>query len=247
MPPVMCLHEYRQAVLCCRVIVSPCVQGRRYYVTCHVSPCVQAGGIMLPCYCVAVCTGRRYYVTCHVSPCVQAVAVKNYKTPVVCMVVEGGVNTVHTVLDYVTDEPPVPVVVMNDSGRAANLLSLAHKIIGTERFSRHESDCWLAGCMETLKREEICDMIGIHCRVWWQYALFDSTNFNAVAVRCVCSMEDNGASLLMSIRDIFRCSLPVAEKVFLELVLLMKKKRLVGDLYCLCRANVAISCWLASP
>jgi hypothetical protein len=145
-----CRRVYRQAVLYYRVIVSPCVQaggnmlpcyrvavctGRRYYITvlsclrvyrqaviCYrviVSPCVQAGGNMLLCYRVAVCTGS---------------SSKNYKTPVVCMVVEGGVNTVHTVLDYVTDEPPVPVVVMSDSGRAANLLSLAHKIIGSDRL-----------------------------------------------------------------------------------------------------------------
>lgn len=118
--------------------VSLCT-GWRYYVIVSLvnvggimlqSQCVQAGGIMLPCYCVTVCTGS---------------SSKNYKTPVVCMVVEGGVNTVHTVLDYVTDEPPVPVVVMSDSGRAANLLSLAHKIIGTERLALKSLTAdWLA-------------------------------------------------------------------------------------------------------
>ncbi|VVD00939.1 unnamed protein product [Leptidea sinapis] len=32
-------------------------------------------------------------------------------TPVVCLVIEGGTNTVRAVLEYVTDSPPVPVVV----------------------------------------------------------------------------------------------------------------------------------------
>ncbi|KAG6464460.1 hypothetical protein O3G_MSEX014528 [Manduca sexta] len=31
-------------------------------------------------------------------------------TPVVCLVIEGGTNTVRAVLEYVTDTPPVPVV-----------------------------------------------------------------------------------------------------------------------------------------
>lgn len=32
-------------------------------------------------------------------------------TPVVCLVIEGGMNTIRAVLEYVTDTPPVPVVV----------------------------------------------------------------------------------------------------------------------------------------
>lgn len=47
--------------------------------------------------------------------------------PVVCVVVEGGMNTIRTVLEYVTDSPPVPVVVIQGSGRAADLIAFAHK------------------------------------------------------------------------------------------------------------------------
>ena len=43
------------------------------------------------------------------------------------MVLEGGVNTIRSVLEYVTDTPPVPVVVCDGSGRAADLLAFTHK------------------------------------------------------------------------------------------------------------------------
>ncbi|XP_067631887.1 transient receptor potential cation channel trpm isoform X2 [Eurosta solidaginis] len=48
-------------------------------------------------------------------------------TPVVCLVIEGGTNTVRAVLEYVTDTPPVPVVVCDGSGRAADLIAFVHK------------------------------------------------------------------------------------------------------------------------
>ncbi|XP_075981587.1 transient receptor potential cation channel, subfamily M isoform X3 [Anticarsia gemmatalis] len=48
-------------------------------------------------------------------------------TPVVCLVIEGGTNTVRAVLEYVTDNPPVPVVVCDGSGRAADLIAFMHK------------------------------------------------------------------------------------------------------------------------
>ncbi|XP_041632705.1 transient receptor potential cation channel trpm isoform X5 [Drosophila kikkawai] len=48
-------------------------------------------------------------------------------TPVVCLVIEGGTNTIRAVLEYVTDSPPVPVVVCDGSGRAADLLAFVHK------------------------------------------------------------------------------------------------------------------------
>ncbi|XP_059478668.1 transient receptor potential cation channel trpm isoform X6 [Neocloeon triangulifer] len=47
--------------------------------------------------------------------------------PVVCLVIEGGTNTIRAVLEYVTDDPPVPVVVCDGSGRAADLLAFTHK------------------------------------------------------------------------------------------------------------------------
>ncbi|XP_077298276.1 transient receptor potential cation channel, subfamily M isoform X2 [Arctopsyche grandis] len=48
-------------------------------------------------------------------------------TPVVCLVIEGGTHTVRAVLEYVTDTPPVPVVVCDGSGRAADLIAFVHK------------------------------------------------------------------------------------------------------------------------
>ncbi|XP_064619053.1 transient receptor potential cation channel subfamily M member 3-like isoform X3 [Lineus longissimus] len=47
--------------------------------------------------------------------------------PVVCVILEGGTNTIRTVLEHVTDSPPVPVVVCDGSGRAADLLAFTHQ------------------------------------------------------------------------------------------------------------------------
>ncbi|XP_012166411.1 transient receptor potential cation channel trpm isoform X3 [Bombus terrestris] len=47
--------------------------------------------------------------------------------PVVALVIEGGTNTIRSVLEYVTDVPPVPVVVCDGSGRAADLIAFMHK------------------------------------------------------------------------------------------------------------------------
>lgn len=54
-------------------------------------------------------------------------AVTHSCTPVVCLVIEGGMNTIRSVLEYVTDSPPVPVVVCDGSGRAADLIAFVHK------------------------------------------------------------------------------------------------------------------------
>lgn len=51
----------------------------------------------------------------------------NTGTPIVCLVIEGGTNTIRAVLEYVTDHPPVPVVVCDGSGRAADLIAFVHK------------------------------------------------------------------------------------------------------------------------
>ena len=45
------------------------------------------------------------------------------------MIIEGGTNTIQTVLVNVNDTPPVPVVVCDGSGRAADLIAYAHKYI----------------------------------------------------------------------------------------------------------------------
>lgn len=51
----------------------------------------------------------------------------NQGVPVVCVVVEGGPAIVSTVLDYVSNVPPVPVFVFEGSGRAADLLAFLYK------------------------------------------------------------------------------------------------------------------------
>ncbi|KAG1655147.1 Transient receptor potential cation channel trpm [Nymphon striatum] len=51
----------------------------------------------------------------------------DYGVPVVCVVIEGGTHTIRCVLDSVTDIPPIPVVVCDGSGRAADLLAFTNK------------------------------------------------------------------------------------------------------------------------
>ncbi|XP_034068678.1 transient receptor potential cation channel subfamily M member 6 isoform X4 [Gymnodraco acuticeps] len=57
----------------------------------------------------------------------------NQGVPVVCVVVEGGPAIVSTVLDYVSNVPPVPVFVFEGSGRAADLLAFLHKQTANDR------------------------------------------------------------------------------------------------------------------
>ncbi|XP_063753308.1 transient receptor potential cation channel subfamily M member 6 isoform X2 [Eleginops maclovinus] len=57
----------------------------------------------------------------------------NQGVPVVCVVVEGGPAIVSTVLDYVSNVPPVPVFVFEGSGRAADLLAFLHKQTASDR------------------------------------------------------------------------------------------------------------------
>ncbi|XP_073798363.1 transient receptor potential cation channel subfamily M member 1b isoform X3 [Danio rerio] len=47
--------------------------------------------------------------------------------PVVCLIVEGGPNVISIALESLREEPPVPVVVCDGSGRASDIISFAHK------------------------------------------------------------------------------------------------------------------------
>ncbi|KAL8568792.1 hypothetical protein ACOMHN_000075 [Nucella lapillus] len=100
---------------------------------------------------------------------------KGRGVPVISVVLEGGANTVRAVLEYVTDNPPVPVVVCDGSGRAADLLAFAHK-----------------------------------------YTLEDGTMPE--------SLRDQ---LIMTIQKIFQYTVEQAEKLFIELMLCVKKKELI--------------------
>ncbi|XP_036381855.1 transient receptor potential cation channel subfamily M member 6 [Megalops cyprinoides] len=47
--------------------------------------------------------------------------------PVVCALVEGGPGMVSLVLEYVRSTPPVPVIIFEGTGRAADILAFVHK------------------------------------------------------------------------------------------------------------------------
>lgn len=58
------------------------------------------------------------------------------RVPLVCVVVEGGPAVLSIVLDYVSRSPPVPVIVFEGTGRAADLLSLIHKQTAADRWGK---------------------------------------------------------------------------------------------------------------
>ncbi|CAG7817329.1 unnamed protein product, partial [Allacma fusca] len=43
-------------------------------------------------------------------------------TPIVSVIIEGGLYTLKTIAEYLTDEPPIPVVVLGHTGRTADIL-----------------------------------------------------------------------------------------------------------------------------
>ncbi|XP_072004409.1 transient receptor potential cation channel subfamily M member 7-like isoform X2 [Engystomops pustulosus] len=49
------------------------------------------------------------------------------RIPIVALILEGGPNTILTVFEYLQQTPPVPVVVCDGSGRAADLLAYVYK------------------------------------------------------------------------------------------------------------------------
>ncbi|XP_052279179.1 transient receptor potential cation channel subfamily M member 3-like isoform X3 [Dreissena polymorpha] len=101
--------------------------------------------------------------------------VRGRGVPVICVVLEGGANTIRSVLEYVTDTPPVPVVVCDGSGRAADLLAFTHK-----------------------------------------YSLDDGTMPE--------SLRDQ---LILTLQKTFQYGPDQAEKLFIELMLCVKKKELI--------------------
>ncbi|KAG7196830.1 hypothetical protein KM043_017592 [Ampulex compressa] len=74
--------------------------------------------------------------------------------PVVALVIEGGTNTIRSVLEYVTDVPPVPVVVCDGSGRAADLIAFMHKYASETDGESAENE----GPLESM-REHLLDTI----------------------------------------------------------------------------------------
>ncbi|CEF65614.1 Transient receptor potential cation channel subfamily M member 1 [Strongyloides ratti] len=49
------------------------------------------------------------------------------RIPIICVILEGGICTLESALQYVTSKPPCPVIVCDGSGRISDLLSFAQK------------------------------------------------------------------------------------------------------------------------
>uniref|UniRef100_A0A4W3K429 non-specific serine/threonine protein kinase n=1 Tax=Callorhinchus milii TaxID=7868 RepID=A0A4W3K429_CALMI len=101
--------------------------------------------------------------------------------PVVALIFEGGPNVIPTVLDYLLESPPVPVVVCEGTGRAADLLAYVHKqteeggilpdgleleiittIKKTFNFSHSEAQHLFQTLMECMKARELVS-VKLHC------------------------------------------------------------------------------------
>ncbi|XP_041442670.1 transient receptor potential cation channel subfamily M member 1-like isoform X1 [Xenopus laevis] len=94
--------------------------------------------------------------------------------PVVALIVEGGPNVITIVLECLREEPPVPVVICDGSGRASDIMSFAHKyseeggiiteslrdqllvtIQKTFNYSRNQAHQLLVVLMECMKKKEL--------------------------------------------------------------------------------------------
>lgn len=62
--------------------------------------------------------------------------------PVVGLVVEGDASVIPMVWEYVRTSPPVPVVVYEGTGRAADILAFTHKHMGDTGWVVHDLPCW---------------------------------------------------------------------------------------------------------
>uniref|UniRef100_S4R482 Transient receptor potential cation channel subfamily M member 7 n=1 Tax=Petromyzon marinus TaxID=7757 RepID=S4R482_PETMA len=86
--------------------------------------------------------------------------------PVVGLVAEGGPNVIVTVLEYLLEEPPVPVVVCEGTGRAADILAFLHKNTddtGWAHTHRHgQAMHLLQTLLECMRRKEL---VGTRARV----------------------------------------------------------------------------------
>ena len=60
------------------------------------------------------------------SRCVVSIGL-GQGVPLVCLILEGGPNVITIVLESLREDPPVPVVVCDGSGRASDIISFAHK------------------------------------------------------------------------------------------------------------------------
>nr|XP_020640401.1 transient receptor potential cation channel subfamily M member 1 [Pogona vitticeps] len=94
--------------------------------------------------------------------------------PVVGLIVEGGPNVISIVLECLREDPPLPVVICDGSGRASDILSFAHKyseeggiiseslrdqllvtIQKTFSYSRNQAHQLFVILMECMKKKEL--------------------------------------------------------------------------------------------
>ncbi len=66
----------------------------------------------------------------------EKITFQNHSIPLVCLVIEGGTNTIQTVLVNVNDKPPVPVVICDGSGRAADLIAFTHRYVNINPLTK---------------------------------------------------------------------------------------------------------------
>ncbi|XP_038077470.1 transient receptor potential cation channel subfamily M member 1-like [Patiria miniata] len=109
------------------------------------------------------------------------------RVPLVSVVIEGGASTIRNILNNVTSRPPIPVVVFDGTGRAADIIAFTHK-----------------------------------------YAQEDGTMEE--------SLQDQ---LLETMKHTFHLRQEQVEKLFVELMLCMKKKELI-TLFCLSEDDIDI-------
>lgn len=60
--------------------------------------------------------------------------------PLVCLILEGGPNVISIVLESLREDPPVPVVVCDGSGRASDIISFAHKYSEEDGWENIDDD-----------------------------------------------------------------------------------------------------------
>ncbi|XP_064192413.1 transient receptor potential cation channel subfamily M member 1a [Anguilla rostrata] len=94
--------------------------------------------------------------------------------PLVCLIVEGGPNVISIALESLREDPPVPVVVVDGSGRASDIVSFAHKhsedggivsenardqllvtIQKTFNYNRNQAQQMFLMVMECMKKREL--------------------------------------------------------------------------------------------
>ena len=83
----------------------------------------------------------------------------------VLLVLEGGPNTILTVLESVTSTPAVPVVIAEGSGRAADILAHAHGLVMSNDGCVYS--CFDKSCpTKVSKRTRQCRLVLWVVRIW---------------------------------------------------------------------------------